>query len=368
MDWGQDGRLYGPQWFTGEVVSLNVDTGERRIEATGFTTPAAIKFNSQGELHVLDTATGEVIKVTGENKQVIATLEPGLDNFAFDENDTIFVSSFADGFIKRVNADGSVTTLQPGGMAHPGGLQVAQDIVWVADLHVVRGIDRVSGKEVITQRNIVGVGDMGGAMNLSVDGDHLVLTSWFDGDVRVWNPNTQRRIEHYPQLAGPVAAVRYMGKMAIAEHGKGAVTLYADGEQTVLIDGLPAPTGLLAQQGALYVSDRERGQILMIAQSGKRLSEPRVVARDLQSPEGFVMSKKGFVVLEAEIGKLVLVNAEGSRQVLATLPPGSKGAPGQPPSQVFNGVTIDDAGHLYVTAETSRVLYRLDASWQRASE
>ena len=42
MDWGPDDRLYGPRWFVGEVLSFDVDTGERRVEATGFATPAAI--------------------------------------------------------------------------------------------------------------------------------------------------------------------------------------------------------------------------------------------------------------------------------------------------------------------------------------
>ena len=42
MDWGPDGRLYGPRWFKNEVVSLNVDTGEMRVEATGLNVPAAV--------------------------------------------------------------------------------------------------------------------------------------------------------------------------------------------------------------------------------------------------------------------------------------------------------------------------------------
>ena len=126
MDWGPDNRLYGPRWFHGEVVSFDVDTGERRTEATGFVTPAAIKFNSEGVLHVLDTGTGELIRVEDTTKTVVATLTPGLDNFAFDDNDIPYVSSFTDGFIKRVNPDGTISTLHPGGMAHPSGIAVIE--------------------------------------------------------------------------------------------------------------------------------------------------------------------------------------------------------------------------------------------------
>ena len=39
MDWGPDGRLYGPRWFTNEVVSVDVDTGNIRKEASGFNVP-----------------------------------------------------------------------------------------------------------------------------------------------------------------------------------------------------------------------------------------------------------------------------------------------------------------------------------------
>ncbi len=359
MDWGPDGRLYGPRWFTGEVVSFDVDTSDRRTEVGGFTTPAAVKFDSEGVLHVLDTGAGEVVQIKDDGKTVIANFEPGLDNFAFDKNDTLFVSSFVDGFVKRVNADGSQTTLQPGGMAHPGGVAVAGGLVWVADLHAIRGFDPKTGEEKVVQRNIVGVGKMGGAMNLSADGENLILSSWFDGDVRVWNPTTETRLAHYPGLAGPVAAVRYGDGVAISEHMKGSVTLYSDGNIEVLASNLPAPTALVASGSALYVSDRELGQILMVAQNGKPLSEPKVMVSNLASPEGFVIVKEGFVVVEADATNVVLVNAVGERKVLASFASGSMAQPGTPPSQMFNGIAADDKGNLYLTGETARVLYRI---------
>lgn len=364
MDWGSDNRLYGPRWFAGEVISLDVDTGERRVEATGFQTPAAIKFDSQGVLHVLDTGTGDLIRVKDGANEVVASLSPGLDNFAFDESDTAFVSSYADGFIKRVNADGTLTTLQPGGMAHPGGLAVMGDTVWVADVHAVRGFDRNTGEEIVTQRNVVGMGELGGSLNLSADGDLLILSSWFDGDVRIWDPQAEQRVAQYPNLGGPVAAVRYADGLAIAEHLKGAVTLYGDADPVELATGLPAPTGLFtADDGALYVSDRERGEILLIARDGQAMSTPEIIADGLEAPEGFVVSEHGVVVVEAAVARVVHIDPDGNRNVLATLPAGSPGAPGLPPSQIFNGVAMDADGNLFITGEASRVLYRLKAPW-----
>nr|WP_083332606.1 hypothetical protein [Hyphomonas sp. Mor2] len=359
MDWGPDDRLYGPRWFAGEVVSYDVDTGERRVEATGFVTPAAIKFDSQGVLHVLDTGTGELIRVDDGDRSVVVTLDPGLDNFAFDSADTPYISSYVDGFIKRANADGSITTLQPGGMAHPGGLVVIDDLVWVADVHAIRGFDRESGEEVITQRNVVGIGELGGSLNLSADGNLLILSSWFDGDVRIWGPQAEERVAHYPNLAGPVAAVRYAGGLAIAEHLKGAVTLYGDAEPIELATDLPAPTGLFVDGDALYVSDRQLGEVRLIARGGEALADPEIIAADLQSPEGFLISEQGIFVVEADAANIVHIDNDGTRQTLAEIAPGSPGAPGMPPSQVFNGIAMDADGTLFATGETSRVLYRL---------
>ena len=363
MDWGPDERLYGPRWFNGEVVSLDVETGERRVEASGFTTPAAIKFDSEGVLHVLDTGTGELVRVIGDSKEVIATLTPGLDNFAFDTSDIAYVSSYTDGFIKRINEDGSVTTLQPEGMAHPGGVAVIGDTVWVADVHALRGFDRKTGEEVVTQRNVVGVGQLGGSINASADGDRLILTSWFDGDARLWDPQSEQRIEQYPNLAGPVAAVRYQGGLAIAEHIKGSVSLFGTGDPVKLAEDLPAPTGLYVFDDVLYASDRELGQIMIIARGGVALDEAEVVADKLEAPEGFLVTDNGIVVVEAEAGRILHIGKDQTRRVLAEIPAGSAGAPGLPPSQIFNGIAIDEDGNLFISGEASRVLYRIAAPW-----
>ena len=92
MDWGPDQRLYGPRWFNQQVVSFDVDGNTMRLEAEGFNTPAAVKFDAQGVLHVLDTGAGLLYKVVdGENVKV-AELSPGLDNFSIDGDGRYFVS------------------------------------------------------------------------------------------------------------------------------------------------------------------------------------------------------------------------------------------------------------------------------------
>ena len=361
MDWGPDGRLYGPRWFQNEVVSFDVDTGSMRTEATGFNTPAAVKFDAAGRLHVLDTGTGELFRMQGSARELVARFAPGLDNFEIDPNGRFFVSSFVDGFVKRVNVDGTITELLPGGMAHVGGITFHEGLLVVADLHSIRAF-QPDGQEVYITRNVLGTGVMGGALNIASDGAQLILTSWVDGDVRIWDQAAQRQTFRKAGLAGPVAAVRFGSEVVVSEHGAGrGVGFDADGAETVVYaEDLPAPSGLWSSGGDLYVSDRTLGQILQLTQAGSMLSPHRVVASGLTTPEGFVVKDQFFVVVEADLGQITRIDAAGERLALADVPKGSQAAsPAQPPSQVFNGIAIDDQGALYVPGESNRVLYKI---------
>ena len=365
MDWGPDGRLYGPRWFQNEVVSFDVDAGSMRTEATGFNTPAAVKFDSEGRLHVLDTGTGELFRMQGEDAVLVAQLSPGLDNFEIDQEGRLFVSSFVDGFVKRVNVDGTITELMPGGMAHAGGITFHDGFMVVADLHSIRAF-QLDGQEAYTTRNVLGTGIMGGALNIASDDGQLILTSWVDGDVRLWDQAAQRQTWRKAGLAGPVAAVRFGAEVVVSEHGTGRVIGFdANGaEATVYAEGLPAPTGLWSSGGDLFVSDRKLGQILQLAEAGAVLSPYRVVVSGLTTPEGFVVKGQDFVVVEADLGQVTRIKAKGERLVLADVPAGSQAASlDQPPSQVFNGIAMDDAGALYVPGESNRVLYKITGAF-----
>ncbi len=361
MDWGPDNRLYGPRWFNQEVVSFDVDNNSMKTEATGFNTPAAVKFDKTGLLHVLDTGAGILYRMEEDEKVVTATLSPGLDNFAIAEDGRFFVTSFTDGFVKRINKDGSVTELQPGGIAHAGGITFFQDKVVLADLHAIRAYT-TSGAEAFTQRNVLGTGVMGGALNIADDGDDLILTSWVDNDVRVWNQEEQRVKWRSSGLSAPVSAVRYQGLIAVAEHGENRVIgLNELGEiESIFAEELPAPTGLVAINDQLYVSDRKLGKILRIAVNGEPLSEPETLVGNLISPEGFDLYGEKFVVVEADSGEVKIVSALGEKTTIAKIPAGTQAASDlQPPSQVFNGVTVDDKGNVYVPGETNRALYKI---------
>lgn len=362
MDWGPDGRLYGPRWFANEVVSVDVDTGERRVEATGFKTPAAVKFNSKGELHVMDTADGTVHRVDKGVNTLVATIEPGLDNFAFDAKDRIFVSSFVEGFVARVEADGTNTRLLPGGLAHPGGITTltrgGKTEIVVADFHSIRGFDPVTGAETFAQKSVFGVGEMGSILTIAAEGENLILSSFTDNSVRVWDPTVGKVLRRWDGLAQPVGVVPYAGGIAVALHGSRTVALLGDGEPLVLATDLGAPTDLAVVGDALYVSDRERGQVVKIAVAGKAVP-PEVLVAGLQMPEGLGGSDRGLIVVEGESGQVLLIEDGKSRSIGEVVKGSPPAAPSQPPAMIVNDAVVLD-GKVFVTGETAHALYRIN--------
>lgn len=369
MDWGPDGRLYGPRWFRGTVVSIDVDTGAMRNEIDGLGVPAAVKFDSKGQLHVLDTLAGTVLRVERNalghaTTSLRAQLPPGLDNFAFDAADRLFVSSFADGFVARVEADGTTTMLSPGGMASPGGIAVrvtprGAEIV-VADLHALRGFAATDGAITFADRNVLGVSPLGSSLNVAVDGEFLILASWVDNTVRVWDPAAKRVVESIVGLEEPVAAVRFGDAIVITEHRAHRVVARRGARATILAAELPAPTGLVVRGDDLFLTDRARGELLQLIDGGEVLAAPRVVAAGLASPEGVTLYRDGFAIVEAATGAITYLAADGSRRELGRMPVGlPAGSAAQPPSFVFNGIGATPDGALVLTDERSRSLVRL---------
>ncbi|MEG3592905.1 MAG: hypothetical protein VX363_01615 [Pseudomonadota bacterium] len=356
MDWGPDGRLYGPRWFNGEVISVDVDTGEFRTEVSGLTVPAAVKFDSRGRLHILDTGSGDVIRREEDGKPtVIATLSTGLDNLAFDRADNLFVSSYADGFISKVSSVG-VEEILPGGISHPGGVVIHNGTIVIADIQSVRAVDVVTADDVWTLRNIFQFAPIGTATAVANHGSDLLLTSWLDNSVKVLNPTSGEITLGLTGLNIPVSAVKFGDHYAVTLHGDNTLSLFnEDGSLlSVLCDDFGAPTHVIREGDLLLVSDRARGEIVSIDNFG----EKTVLLAGLDSPEGIAVSNNTLYVYEGDTGEIKRHDASGTK-VIATLSSGSPAAtPAQPPSMVFNGLTVYE-GALFATDERERAIYRI---------
>ena len=377
MDFGPDGFLYGPIWTKGKVVRVDVDNGTITTVADGFGVPAAVKFDSEGRLHVVDYMGEEVLRVDAEtgSKEVIVLLPSGLDNLAFDSNDRLYVSHGQDGSIFEVLADGTTRTVSPGGMIAAGsGVAVLPrsdgESVFVADFFTLREFDGLTGEERSVERHYIGVPGITSPETVSPDGNHLVLSSVFSDAVQVWNPETREVLEEYLDFAVPINAIRFQGDLIVVELGLEAGTarvVRANAEGRVTLadtgNGLALPVGLAATDDDLWVSDWATGVVLQIVADGEPLSEPIPVARDLSAPEGLAVTPDGsLLVVETGAGRLSSIDLETGKvsTVAEGLELGAQGAEGYPPTWIFNGVAVGPSGAIYVTGDIANVLYRIE--------
>lgn len=339
--------------------------------ADGFGVPAAVKFDSRGRLHVVDQLAGEILRVDTEtgDKEVIATIMPGLDNLAFDSQDRLFVSHAQDGSIFEVLPGGTTRTVSRGGMIAPGGVAVLPrphrgESVFVADLWSLREFNGRTGRpKSVEPHNLAVPGGITSPLTVSPDGDNLVLSSWIGNAVQVWNPEAGEVLENYPDFAVPLNAIRFQGDLVVAELGTGSVVRRnaTTGERVTLAEGLYVPAGLAATDDDLWVGDWATGIVWQIVANGEPI-EPILVAMDLLFPEGLAVDRDGsLLVVETGAGRLSRIDpATGEVNAVAEgLALGAEGIPeAAPPTWFFNGVAVGPSGVIYVTGDIANVLYR----------
>ncbi len=355
MDWGPDGRLYGPRWFNNEVVSVDVDTGNIRKEASGFNVPAAVKFNSKGELFVLDTGEGKVVKVMEGKNSDYAFIENGLDNLAFNNKDELFVSSYSEGYVLKVS-ENKVEPILPGGISHAGGITIIDNDIVVADIQSVKAYNTNDGSESWNYKNTFRVSPMGANTSVSTYGNNLILTSWLDGHIKIMRPDNGEILESLENLNVPVSATKFNDLVAIAMHGDQSITLhnFKTGINSILADGFVAPTHVVNYSDKLLVSDRGAGQLVSIDANGNK----EVVVEGLNSPEGIAIKGSSIFVFEGNTGEIKEIR-DSIISTIATVIPGSNAQSElQPPSMVFNGLAIK-GDYLYISGELEKALFRI---------
>ena len=200
MDWGPDGRLYGPRPAAREAVRVDVDSGAFETVAADFRAPVALKFDSQHRLHVLDSGTGEVFRVDIEtgDKELVGQTAPSADNLVFDADDRLFVSSYAHSFILEVLGPEENRTVMAGGPSFPGGLawlpgNGGAGRLFLADRRALRELDPRTGEEL---HNVVGNNtDVGEALSAYPYGGQLLLGG--AATVSIWDPDGDRLVQRF---------------------------------------------------------------------------------------------------------------------------------------------------------------------------
>lgn len=363
---GPDGWIYGPLWFKGQVVKVNPDSGDLKVVATGFHTPAAANFDSKGNLYVVDTKSGRLLRVdtaTG-NKTVVATLKSGLDNLAIDKQDRIYVSNMADDSIQEVDgANGKSHYITKADLAVPGGLKLSPDgsTLYVADIFSLRSIDTRTGK--VTDIKRMHDSDLEYPFAIGAGDKHLLLTSWFTSSLQIIDRASMKTVAALHPFKAPTDAIELPdGTILLAEIATGnLIRISGEGykERTAVVEGLGGPAQMiLGRDGKVYVTEAT-GKLTRI--DPKDWSRT-VVADGLKLPEGLAEAPDGrFVVAEAAARQLTEIDpATGARRVVAdALPIGFEAGPGLPPSYVPTGVAIDARGTIYFSADRYNAIYRI---------
>ncbi len=370
MEFGPDGYLYGPRWFAGEVARVDVETGEFTTVLDGLQVPAALKFNSQGILHVVDQQAGQVIALDldSDETEVVAQVdEVGADNLAFDANDDIFITNAHDGWVRKVLPNGKTRSLTNEGLVSPGGVAVVpfegKQTVFVADALSMKGFAPISGKKRTSVSSVIGISELATPISATADNGRVLTTSWFANVVQVWDPNLEAVVESHGDFAAPLNALRYQDDLIVAELATNRVVRRPAGTtDTLAIAQIPMPTGLATDGDSLWVADWITGNIFQIAEDGQYLESPQQVAQGLSFPEGMAVDVDGtLLVVETGADQITRIDpSTGEKSALATgLPIGMEGPPGMPPTYVFNGIAIDDCGMVYVTVDSERSVLRL---------
>ena len=366
FEFGPDGHLYGPLWFKGEVVRVNVESGEMETVADGFRIPAAVNFDGQGRLYVVDSATGELLRLqpgTAEKVRV-ARLKPSLDNLAIDKQaGLLYVSNMADNSIQEVDlADGRVRDLVRTRLAAPSGLAMVGDQLHIADTFAYRVMDTGSGD--IREVGRMWASHLEYPLNAWADEHVVVLTSWATGTVQVFDRASGEMTHGFHDFQAPHDAVQLAdGSLLVAELATGRL-LRVSGEQgeqrEAVVVALAGPAGMAfnADRSTLFVTTAG-GSVWAVNPADW---SKRRVRDGLVMPEGISVSAAG-KLLVMEVGKQRLLEidpVDGATRTLAEdLPVGLPALEGLPPTGVFNDVVEAANGDLFFTADRDAGLYRL---------
>ncbi|MEY9181559.1 sugar lactone lactonase YvrE [Bradyrhizobium sp. USDA 326] len=370
FEFGPDDKLYGPLWFKGQIARIDVDNAELTVVADGFKVPAAVNFDSKGNLFAVDTALGQLVRVAPDSgaKTMIAQLKPSLDNLAIDGKDRIYVSNMADNGIQEVDpATGQAKQIIIGKLALPGGIGVTsengKDTIHVADVFAYRTVNGATGEVTEKARMHAAGVTLEYPMSATAQGNDVVLSSWFTGTVQVIEGKTGATRDMLHGFKAPHDAIVLAdGSILVAELGtKSLVKVSGEHgkDRTTLIGDLEGPVGLVGGPGGeVYLTEAFAGAVSRIDTNGKKT----VIAKDLKMPEGIARGSDGKLIV-AEVGakRLIEIAPDSGKvaEITANLPIGLTGAPGGLPTHIPTGVAVGATGVIYFSSDLENAIYKV---------
>ena len=373
MDFGPDGFLYGPSRSEGSavrdrIIRVNVDSGEIEVAVADLGgSSSSVRFDSTGRLHALINDQLQRIDLATGEREVLAEFL-GADNFAFNSMDRPYVTQNDDGAVIELFDLAQMRVIAGGGLILPGGLALTTEPIGEV-LHVGTwsGMRRYGAE----------TGDATGveserASTVAAQGDHLILSHNFFGTVTTWDLSTRQPIATLTGFTTPVNAIGFGDAIVVAELGPDPGTgrvLLLEGEgddRRVIADssqGVGAPAGLVSRDGSLWVADWDDGTLWLLAEGGEPLSVPRLVASDLDQPEGMAFAADGrLLIAETGAERLTAIDLDsGDRTILVSdLGIGEEAITGFPRTHLFTGVAVGASGTIYIAGDRANVIYTID--------
>ena len=318
MAFGPDGKLYGSCWVTGEAIQIDTETGATEMvgEKQGAILSAA-KFNSKGELHVMDAALGVIYKVNRDDSTfelVARTPYPSTDNFCFGPDDRMFSTSSGDGYVIEITGMDSHRVIVPEGLGLSGGVTLIEDegrtVLVVVDIFAIRQFDPETAAPIKALRGITMSTDVGWMLTVAPYGDHVVTSSWTQNFVKIWDPKTNTMVANFEKFNMPTNAIAIRKDSIVFSELGGAVKRFspaAPDKARKLADGLEQPFGLVYDNGDLYVSEDLGGKIVQVLENDQVIT-PKVVKDGLSSPQGLAIADGQLYVVEAGEGRLLAID------------------------------------------------------------
>lgn len=369
FDFGPDGKLYGPLWFKGQIARVDVDTAELEVIADGFEVPAAVNFDSKGNLWVVDTARGEVIRVdvATDDKTLVAEVDAAIDNLAISATDELVITNMADNAVIRIDTEtGESTALTSGALAVAADLAMVtsedgKETLYIGDLFSFRALDIESG-EVSEVGRVFGA-NIDYPISVGANGSEIALAGWSAGMVQRYDTTTGELGDIHHNFTTPLDALPLPGgDTLVAEYARGAL-VRVDGndwtKRTDVATDLAGPSTLLAlENGNVLVSENISGAISEI---NLETGDKTVIVEGLSGPEGFDRSADGTLYV-AEVGakQITMISASGEKSVIgADLPIGFAGPAEGLPIYVPTGLAVSAVGDVYFASDMEAAIYRL---------
>jgi sugar lactone lactonase YvrE len=216
-----------------------------------------------------------------------------------------------------------VKALGQPGLGAPGGVAVSDDgTVWVAELFVLRGIDknpRTFATSYYDRFDPPGAG-FAGASTVAADGDDLIISSSFSGAVQVLDPTTGAIEFDTRDLATPTNAIRHDGTLVAVQLGVApgpASVVNAEDPSEVFLQNTPAtplfvPLGLASDDDTLYVGDGATGIVWAVDEAG-----PAPIPAGLQGLEGLVVDGNRLLAVETGRQQVTAIDLDTGEQSAA---------------------------------------------------